>query len=370
MRWVTFCASMMTLWAWAGSVRGQTTPAPVLYQLGPNSTYVQGCFPPCECPVSLPDPVTGTFVLTQTNVDPLFTHYDVTAVHWTVVRDGKTIRISGSGTYRVGGEVAVLQELSLDLRTDGGAPVHFDSGLVAVSTRWPQIDVTISIHGMQCADTVIHVVADPAAAPVTLYGLAGKSSYQEGCFGPCECALRPPVAITGTFLLSPGASPTFERVFNITDVLWKTQGAAGDIQLTGSGTYTLGGEFAATQQLILDLSANGAAPVHYDSGVVVGGGEFPAIDIQIQTPPTLCHGAIITVQARPLGAFDVMTHDTTADLSHLQACAAGPDVLQPVTTCQDADLDGDGDVDMDDFGIFERCWGAPGGIADSACAGS
>jgi hypothetical protein len=32
-----------------------------------------------------------------------------------------------------------------------------------------------------------------------------------------------------------------------------------------------------------------------------------------------------------------------------------------------ADLDADGDVDQDDFGLFQRCFSGPTGLADPNC---
>jgi hypothetical protein len=42
------------------------------------------------------------------------------------------------------------------------------------------------------------------------------------------------------------------------------------------------------------------------------------------------------------------------DLQHLRNCMAGTG-NPPAAGCQDADLDGDGDVDQSDFGLLQRC---------------
>src|SRR6266536_5228778 len=49
-----------------------------LYRLNEDSTFQQGCFPPCLCPIMIAAPVKGTFVLTPTGFDGLFTTYAVT----------------------------------------------------------------------------------------------------------------------------------------------------------------------------------------------------------------------------------------------------------------------------------------------------
>lgn len=71
--------------------------------------------------------------------------------------------ITGSGTYRVGGEVALVQQLSLDLRIGRGPVTHFDSGLVGGASSFPGIDLEISMNGGTCLDTVIDLHAKPAS---------------------------------------------------------------------------------------------------------------------------------------------------------------------------------------------------------------
>jgi hypothetical protein len=142
-------------------------PAPVLYRLTRGSTFERGCFDPCECPLQLGVHPHGTFNLTRTDSNPLFDIYAVTDVAWTVALGGQDVKITGSGTYRIGGEVAVVQQLQLDLAVGGATVQRFDGGLVPVNARFPAIDVVISIHGMYCYDTVIRVVAVPATLPTS-----------------------------------------------------------------------------------------------------------------------------------------------------------------------------------------------------------
>src|SRR5215211_6155208 len=95
----------------------ETNPlgGPAIYRLDKDSTYQQGCFAPCECPLLEEVPVRGTFVLTPAGSDPLFTYFKITDVNWTVSLGDRGLRISGSGTYKIGGEFALQQQLSLNL---------------------------------------------------------------------------------------------------------------------------------------------------------------------------------------------------------------------------------------------------------------
>lgn len=142
-----------------------TDPRPVLYRLQRNATtFEHGCFPPCLCPMMQTAYVRGTFKLTPTGYDGLYYNYDVTEVRWKVLRSawgGEDVLITGSGTYRNGGEVAQEHQLELDLKVGDDPIEHFDSGLVAGGGEFPRIHIDISIHGRYCFDTAIDVHARP-----------------------------------------------------------------------------------------------------------------------------------------------------------------------------------------------------------------
>ena len=56
-----------------------------------------------------------------------------------------------------------------------------------------------------------------------------------------------------------------------------------------------------------------------------------------------------------------------ADFDAFQACICGPAI--PSTPGREAkDPDGDNDVDLDDFGIFQRCLSGENVAADPNCA--
>jgi len=132
------------------------------YFLTPKSTFQRGCFDPCACPLEERRPILGIFFLDPAASDPLFTYYDVTGIQWIVLPPGPPLRITGSGTYRIGGEVAIQHQLELDLQVGGDPIEHFDSGLLGGGGEFPEIHIPISIHGMFCLDIVIQVHARPA----------------------------------------------------------------------------------------------------------------------------------------------------------------------------------------------------------------
>lgn len=161
-------ASILLALAWTVSspapAHGQSSaPDSVLYALiSPPSEFQYGCFGPCDCAVFVRAPLTGTFVLRRSHVDPLYTWYDVLDVRWKAPDPTHSIEISGSGYYRRGGEVAVQEELSLDLRFDGGPIQHFYSGLRSPGAAFPEIRTQVSIHPYMCFDSVLVVDAKPA----------------------------------------------------------------------------------------------------------------------------------------------------------------------------------------------------------------
>jgi hypothetical protein len=71
------------------------------------------------------------------------------------------VSIVGSGHYKVGGEVALTQQMTLDVQVWGGPVQHFDSGVVPVSLPFPRIRVSCATHGFACLDTVVVVDAEP-----------------------------------------------------------------------------------------------------------------------------------------------------------------------------------------------------------------
>jgi hypothetical protein len=71
---------------------------------------------------------------------------------------------------------------------------------------------------------------------------------------------------------------------------------------------------------------------------------------------------------RPRTDLDFDRHVTTSDLDRFGACATRQGVPWTDPCCQYADFDHDGDIDMDDFAIFQRCYSGPSSTADPNCA--
>jgi hypothetical protein len=239
-------------------------PIPGRYLLTVDSTYQEGCFPPCACPISVEMPVQGTLALTPVTADPLYTTFRIDDVHWRISRGGEDTWVTGSGSYRVGGELAIMHQLTLDLELGDAPSMHFDSGLVQGGERLPDLDAVISMNGMVCYDRVLSVHARsltevvqhatfalvPGASSITLslftggtssplYGTLRLEIAAPGGTGPGPDGLA--VEVEGADLFAPALSP-------------ELPGMGGPLQLTlDQATRSVGAFDPASGAIAFDL---------------------------------------------------------------------------------------------------------------------
>jgi hypothetical protein len=150
---------------------------PVGYRLQSGSQITQRlCLPPCLCPYrEFTGDLIAEFTLTLTERNPLFNVYSVTGFAGSAVLNGQPVRLTGYGSYRRGGEVAIQQQLVLDLLVDGAAQ-HFDSGLVAGDPLhpFPEVHITAETEVFACRQQVLEVFAAPD--PTVCYADCDPSS--------------------------------------------------------------------------------------------------------------------------------------------------------------------------------------------------
>lgn len=137
------------------------------YALQKDSEFEYGCFGPCACPILVQNGVNGSFVLSPRGPDGLFFDYDVLDVGWVIPSQGDSLPVTGYGTYRIGGEFANQEQLTLNLAIGNGVPRIYDSGVVAKANQFPSIDLDIASSGFSCFDTVFAVRADPQGVTAT-----------------------------------------------------------------------------------------------------------------------------------------------------------------------------------------------------------
>jgi hypothetical protein len=282
------------------SIAGAQTAAPAtIYRLNQKSTYQEGCFPPCLCPISQPASVNGTLILTPDKPVAAFAVYGVTDVNWRFVLGNREVQVTGFGTYEIGGE-PLQQRLQLELKVGDQPATHFDSGLVAAKAPFPNIVVTISIHGERCFDNVFALNASPvSAAQIQPYQLLPGSSFQRGCFPPCTCALGPRQPLGGGFaLVTLQPTPLFAE-FAVVNINWLAAAPPAAIAVHGAGFYRVGGEVAKQQELSLELAAGSEPLTHFDSGLVPAKAVFPLVVVTISIHGMRCADTVMVVKAAP-----------------------------------------------------------------------
>ena len=144
----------------------------VFYRLVADSEFFhEFCVGPCDCPYdAIVAPMSGAFTLTFVESGPDFDTYDLTGLSWVADVARGYGRISGDGTYRIGGAGDAMHQIQLDLIGDDGTPVTFDSGLIAVHPEYPfpQIAFTLITQPTVCNQLTLTIVAAPVACPADL----------------------------------------------------------------------------------------------------------------------------------------------------------------------------------------------------------
>ena len=187
-------------------------PPTVLYRLGGQYDYQEGCFGQCTCPVLLGQ-LEGTFALTPAGPAGGFDTWTVSDVDWQVPELG--IHFTGSGLYRQksGQAFDLQQQLILDLSLDGGPPEQYDSGLVPVEASFPRIDALVSLYDMQCWDRVLRVDAAPSAAPIAFRFDATVTSVFDG-LGVLDGSIAPGGPVRGFYVFdanTPNTAPPVDE---------------------------------------------------------------------------------------------------------------------------------------------------------------
>ncbi|MBI5863948.1 MAG: hypothetical protein HZB38_05480 [Planctomycetes bacterium] len=154
------------------SASGQTR-----YRLDGSSTIeAEFCLGPCDCAPSVrTGPARGVFTLTFDHMDPLFTYYAVSDVQIIASPvDGVAVmRLVGSGTYQIGGEVAVTHRLQLALHwEENDMDFLFDSGFGVVDPAhpFPEISSRVESDLVICTQLDLNLLATPVRCPGDLTG--------------------------------------------------------------------------------------------------------------------------------------------------------------------------------------------------------
>ena len=150
---------------WSGVTHAQTGAEmrqPWRYQLL-NDSYLADDCPVCGRP-SIQEPLRGAFELRLTELNPLFSRYAVVNLSFTA-GSTRIYTIKGSGTFQIGGEVALVQQMQLELEINDGVATrvcHLKNPSPAVTGRWPMINLTLEqTDGTVTQTYTLHLAAAP-----------------------------------------------------------------------------------------------------------------------------------------------------------------------------------------------------------------
>ena len=113
----------------------------VRYRLIEGSILVDDCTI-CGRP-PLPIPIRGSFWLEKVDENPLFTDFLVRDLTFTDTFTGTDYEGRLEGTYRIGGEVAIVQRMTLQGRINKRENLEFDSNSVPAQAPFPWIEIDL-----------------------------------------------------------------------------------------------------------------------------------------------------------------------------------------------------------------------------------
>jgi len=138
-----------------------------IYALVTGSQIVDDC-PICGRP-TIVLPLTGTFTLSILDQNTLSTRYKLTGISFKAGgQPGNEYKVIGSGLFQIGGEVALLQNLFLDVEIDTGSATTKAlcvSTNRTVSKRWPEMQISVDQTNGTPAQ-VYHLTLNAVPVPI------------------------------------------------------------------------------------------------------------------------------------------------------------------------------------------------------------
>lgn len=192
------------------------------------------------------------------------------------------------------------------------------------------------------------------------YYLHQPSNFQQGCWGPCACALTPELPMRGGFTLSLagiGSVTDFYTISAAHFVVPPSSNLAQQITLDGSGTFSAGQvPFATHQNMSLNLTMTTGQqpplpPQQFNTTTETGNRSVPppVIAIQIANSTTGCPG----VRTRLIASWYRSDYDASGVVSVA-------DILEFLNGwfggSPYADFDGSGALAVPDIIAFINAW--------------
>lgn len=289
---------------WQASAAAQ--PADTIYRLNEFAGFEVDCMPPCPCSEFFSGAVVGAFALGPAMPGNVVDFHEVRQIDWTVGAAGGVLhRVTGSGNYRITNFGAPFTHaLELSLSIDGGPPQFFSGDFSDADAIGSPIDLTVTAQ-TECHNLSIRVSAEvsPPSAIVP-YRLLRGSTYQQGCFDPCDCILETPQPLRGGFTLVELSDNGTVAEFSLLDVSVRRTAIRGaqlsELAMRGTGRYTLIQGFAGpAHELRLTIHPPFGAPDHFDNELVNTMSNFPRIDAVIDLNDMVCFDKVLAIRALP-----------------------------------------------------------------------
>jgi hypothetical protein len=218
----------------AGLLLTHTTPAlsqlsdPITYRLLDGSTLTDDC-PVCDR-LAIVVPLTGTFTMRPATESPLFAEFEITDISFGGTNvGGASYLVSGIGTYRVGGEVALIEQmyLEVDIAHSSGVTKALCVSPAQVATQeWGTLQIPLSqTNGSFTQVFTLDLIAaplpqltsifiEPSTGDIRLTWVATpemlqlERSFELGSgFSPLGSAT------SNTSYVDPGAATNYSRLF-------------------------------------------------------------------------------------------------------------------------------------------------------------
>ncbi len=167
MKWHDFLLGAMataSLLASRAAIAQPTSTFPWTYTLTGESSLTDDC-PVCDR-VAIVVPLRGTFQLRLLEQGPLFTTYslDDISLHGKNA-NGARYSVTGKGTYRIGGELAVLQDLFLEVEIGNGVSTnlcYLTNSAARPVRNWPMLRMdAIQTNGTMIQQYSFEIAAAP-----------------------------------------------------------------------------------------------------------------------------------------------------------------------------------------------------------------
>jgi len=139
---LAFTCALFGVGGWPGFAQTPTTNRPWAYLLLNDSDLLDDCLL-CDR-VSVPVPMRGRFNLRLLEANALFSRYGVEDIQFSAGE--RPYRVAGSGTFEIGGEVALILRMFLQVQIDDGftnTVCYFTNTTATVERPWPMMDMTL-----------------------------------------------------------------------------------------------------------------------------------------------------------------------------------------------------------------------------------